>query len=372
MKILYVTTVGGTMSFFIDHFKMLIREGHTIELACNTSSPINKHILDLGVKVHNVPFSRSPISRENAKAYKTLKTIIMNNSYDIVHCHTPNAAVITRFVCNKYRKKGLKVFYTAHGFHFFKGAPLKNWLFFFPIEWICSFFTDSLITINKEDYALAKKHMHANQIEYIPGVGIDVGKFVNCNINRNEKRKSIGLCDSDIMVLSVGELNSNKNQSSIIKAIAKINDDKIHYVLAGSGDKKEQLMQLSKQLNIEKNVHFIGFRDDINELCCIADIFAFPSYREGLGLAAIEAMASGLPLITSNMHGINDYSQNNITGFKFDPNDVDGFADGIEKLAGNLELRKKIGENNVQLSKKYDSKNILILVKRIFETIDLS
>ena len=177
MRILYVTTISLTMnSFFKPHIDMLVKEGHQVDIACNDKElPLDSLYEQLGCRFHTIDFSRSPLSFDNIKAYGQLKKVVENENYDIVHCHTPNASVITRLVCRQFRKKiGLKVFYTAHGFHFYKGAPVLNWLFFYPVEKFCSYFTDKFITINKEDYELAKSKFKAKEVYYVPGVGIDL------------------------------------------------------------------------------------------------------------------------------------------------------------------------------------------------------
>ena len=166
---------------------MLVEVGHQVDIACNyTDLALDELYDELGCKSYQVDFSRSPLSKDNIKAYGQLKKVISDGNYDIVHCHTPNASVITRLVCRKFRKKnGLKVFYTAHGFHFYKGAPKLNWMIFYPIEKCCSRFTDKLITINKEDFELAKSKFKAREVHYVPGVGIDLSRFENVQVENH-------------------------------------------------------------------------------------------------------------------------------------------------------------------------------------------
>ena len=369
MKIIYITTVASTMNaFFKPHIQMLIQEGHHVDVACNSTGwPIDSCYSGLGCAFHQIDFSRSPLSTSNVKAYKQLKKVIDDGNYDIVHCHTPNASVITRLVCGKFRKKtGLKVFYTAHGFHFYKGAPKLNWMIYYPIEKLCSRFTDKLITINKEDYELAKSKFKAKEVHYVPGVGVDLSRFENVEVDRAAKRHEIGVPEDAFLLLSVGELNENKNHQVIIKAIAKLNNPKIHYAIAGVGDKREYLLSLAEELGVLDKVHLLGYRNDIPELNHTADAFCFLSHREGLGLAAIEAMACGLPLITSNVHGINDYSVDGETGYKCAPTDVDGFAHSIERMAANDELRSQMSRNNIICSKKYGINQIIPLLAKVY------
>lgn len=368
MKILYVTTISLTMnSFFKPHIEMLVSEGHQVDIACNdTDLPLDGLYGRLGCRSYRIDFSRSPLSRDNLRAWGQLKKVVENGNYDIVHCHTPNASVITRLVCRKLRKKtGLKVFYTAHGFHFYKGAPKPNWMVFYPVEKLCSRFTDKLITINKEDYALAKEKFHAGEVHYVPGVGIDLSRFENVQVDRAAKRRELGVPEDAFLLLSVGELNENKNHQIIIRALAGLKAPGVHYAIAGTGDKRDDLLKLADELGISRQVHLLGYRRDIPELNCAADAFCFPSRREGLGVSAIEAMACGLPLITSNVHGINDYSENGETGYKCDPDDEEQFASAIGKLLAdhNVEAMRMHNQKNAS---KYDVINICTSMREIY------
>lgn len=368
MKILYVTTIGKTMRFFETFLKEMVGDGHVVELAANAvNSPIPDSYKELGCKFHQIDFSRSPLSPDNIKAFGQLKEVISKGNYDIVHCHTPNASVITRLVCRKLRKNNdLKVFYTAHGFHFFKGAPKLNWMLYYPVEKFCARFTDKLITINKEDFDLAKGRIKAKEIHYVPGVGINLSRFKNVQVNRNEKRHEIGVPDEAFLLLSVGELNDNKNHHIIIKALALLSNPNVHYAIAGMGEKKDYLLELAQELGVSDQLHLLGYRKDIPELNYSADVFCFPSKREGLGVAAIEAMACGLPLITSNVHGINDYSIDGVTGYKCSPYSAEEFSIAIKKLIDDVSLKSNIGLNNAKSVSKYDISTINPMLKRIY------
>ena len=369
MRILYITTVSSTINaFFKEVIQQLVTNGHSVDLACNdTNWPLHPLYADLGCVYHHVDFSRSPLSRDNLKAYKQLKDIVKKGEYDIVHCHTPNASVITRLVCKKFRKKnGLKIFYTAHGFHFYKGAPLKNWMIYYPVEKLCARYTDKLITINQEDYALAQKKMKAKEVLYVPGVGVDLTRFQNVTVDKASKRSELGIPEEATVLLSVGELNENKNHQIIIRAMAQLHREDVHYVIAGVGSKSDELKELAQSLGIAERVHLLGYRKDVPELYYTADIFCFPSRREGLGLAAIEGMACGLPIVTSDKHGINDYSTDGVTGYKCDPTDVDGFAKAIGRLSDDTALRESMGKHNVELAEKYDVDHINQMMKDVY------
>lgn len=370
MRILYVTTVGITMGFFKSFIKQLIDEGHTVEIATNeTESKVADCYYEWNCSIHHIDCSRSPLNKGNFRAIGQIRSLVEKNQYDIVHCHTPIAAMCTRIACRKLRNKGIKVFYTAHGFHFYKGAPLKNWLIYYPIEKICSRWTDVLITINQEDYVLAQRKLKAKQVEYVPGVGIDVAWFRDAKIDKIAKRMELGIPHDAFLLASVGELNTNKNHQIIIRAMSKLDRSDVHYIIAGMGESKERLISLAEELGISDRVHLLGYRTDVNEIYKASDVCCFVSLREGLGLAAIEGMASGLPLITTDIRGINDYSLDGITGFKCSADDIDGFSKAISTLVLSHELRFQMGQQNKEVAARYDVSVINRTMKNLYDSI---
>ena len=330
MKILYITTIGTTMNFFKSFIRHLLDEGHAVDIATNEKdSKVPACYREWGCAVYQIDTSRSPFGMGNIKAIRQIKRLAAKGKYDIVHCHTPVAAVCTRLACRKARRSGTKVFYTAHGFHFYKGAPLKNWLMYYPAEKLCAHFTDVLITINKEDYALAQKKMKAKRVEYVPGVGIDLNKFGQGVVDRAAKRKELGLSENTVWLLNIGELIPRKNQETLIRAIAEI--DGVSLMIAGQGTLREKLKQLVAELGISDRVKFLGYRNDISELCAACDIFAFPSFHEGLPVALMEAMATGLPVVCSRIRGNTDLVDEN-GGALFDPHSVEECRDAISTI----------------------------------------
>ena len=367
MKILYVTTIGLTMTFFKELTRDLLDQGHTVDIMCNEDAfSVPDCYRKWKCKIYHHNCTRSPFSPGNIRAIAQIRKLVRDEQYDIVHCHTPVAALCTRIACIGARKRGTKVFYTAHGFHFFKGAPLKNWLLFYPVEKICSYFTDVLITINREDYQMAQKRLKACRVEYVPGVGVDVEKFRNTQVDKKQKRAELGIPENATMLLSVGELNRNKNQQVIIRALAQLNNPDIHYAVVGMGGQAEALKKLSEELGVAQQVHFLGYREDVAELCHTADIFCFPSQREGLGLAAVEAMAAGLSVVAADNRGTREYMINEETGFVCQNNDVASFADAIHKLQSDRRLRERIGEANKWKAENFDLSKVTLQMKRIY------
>ena len=367
MKILYVTTVGGTMRFFENFISDLIDAGHTVDIMCNEAvSKVPDIYKNRECKIYHHSATRKPLSKGTLRTVKEIKELIAKNQYDIVHCHTPIAAACTRLACKSDRKHGLKVFYTAHGFHFYKGAPIKNWLLYYPIEKVCSYFTDVLITINKEDYDFSCHKLNAKHSEYVPGVGIEVQAIRNKEVDYVAKRREIHVPLEAFLMLSVGELNRNKNHEVVIRALAEMKNEKVHYAIAGRGGLAEYLVQLSEKLGVAKQVHVLGYRTDIAELYKVADLCCFPSIREGLGLAAIEGMAVGLPLIVSDNRGTRAYAENDINAIVCSPRDIDAWKQGIERLVHDSELRLSMGIRNRDIAEQYDVTIINIKMEEIY------
>lgn len=378
-RALIVTTVASTIDqFCMNDIKLLSEMGYEINVAANfyegnnTSQERLGHfqneLNENGYNVHNIEFSRSPLSRSNLQAYTKLSGLISEKTFNVIHCHTPIAAFITRLAARESRNKGTKVIYTAHGFHFFNGAPLPNWLVYYPVEKMCAKHTDLLITINNEDYQRAST-VFRTKVEYIPGVGIDTEAISNTEVDRIQKRIQLGLPKDAFVVLSVGQLNKNKNHETIIRAIASLKDPNIYYLICGIGDREEYLRELAASLNIDSQVTLLGYRQDVIEVLKASDVFALPSYREGLAVAGLEAMAAGLPLVTSDIRGI-DYSLDGITGFSCRPNDIDGYAKAFDLLQKNSDLRNKFCAYNRESVKSFDSKHVIALMSSIYGDIN--
>lgn len=370
MKILYVTTISNTVNaFLVPHIKMLIEEGHQVDVACNIVQEVDPQLEELGCKVHQVPFQRKPISKMNFLSYKILKSIINTGNYDLVHTHTPNASVITRLVC-----KGLdsvKVIYTAHGFHFFKGAPIKNWLIYYPIEKWLSRYTDMLITINKEDFEVSKKHFSANRIKYVPGVGINTQRFKP--VTKEEKellRAQFRFSSTELIIIYVGELSYRKNQNLLIDAVDQLKDkEKLRVLLVGTGSCENELKNKVNEKKLGEIFEFLGFRKDVDKLMALSDIVISTSRQEGLPVNILEGMASLLPLIVSNCRGNRDLVEHKRNGLVVDINDAKGFSEAIELLRNNPDFRSELARNNENMIVNYDVKKIEMVMKDIYNSL---
>lgn len=323
MKILYVTTISNTLDFFPRHIEYLVSNENLVDVACNIIKPVNNRIRELGCNIHNIPFQRTPFSVDNYKAYRLLKKLIEEESYDIVHTHTPVASAIVRLACMKINTR---VIYTAHGFHFHKGSSVLNWLLYYPVEKMLSRFTDSLITINNEDFARASNSFDAKNVRLIHGVGIDAKNNSKLVVDIEKKRKELGIPRDAKLFISVGELNINKNHRVVINAVSRISNENIHYVICGVGSEKSNLLKLAQNLGVSEKVHLLGYRNDILEIMKASDALIHPSSREGLPVSIMEALSVGLPVIASKIRGNADLIQDNINGWLVDNNNIDEFV----------------------------------------------
>ncbi|MHA6533616.1 glycosyltransferase family 4 protein [Paenibacillus sp. BAC0078] len=368
-KVLFVATVVKMhiMVFHIPYLEWFKKNGYEVHV-CARNDYDNE--LECAIpycdKYFDVSFERTPFKLNNLRIFKQIKQIVNENEYEIIHCHTPMGGFLTRLASRNIRKKGTKVIYTAHGFHFFKGAPLMNWIIYYPIERWMARYTDILITINEEDYNAAQK-FKSSKVIYIPGVGVDVTEFTDLNAARGKKREELGIKDDIVTILSVGELSKRKNHEVIIKALAMLNNPRVLYLICGQGYLDSYLKKQVEELKL--NVRFLGFRRDISEICIASDIFAFPSYQEGLPVALMEAMASGLPAICSDVRGNNDLIKVDRGGILVKPNDAVGFTEGIRTLIDQTELRKMMGARNILEVQKYGKESVLEKMGIIYKSV---
>lgn len=353
-KILMTATVQSHIAqFHKPVIRMLQEMGHQVEVAAANNLHLKENLtLTEPDAIHEVKFSRSPFSLQIFPAYRQLKKVIEAGEYDIVHCNTPVAGILSRLACRKLRKQGkIKVLYEAHGLHFFKGGPKSGWLIWYPIERFFSRFADMMVLINKMDYTLVKEKFHTPMVRRIPGIGVNLSQFKD--LGNGDLRQELSLPEDTPIVVSVGELNENKNHKTVIRAISQMENKQAHYCIAGNGPLLQELTALTQQLGVSDRVHFLGYRRDVPIILRQADVFVLPSQREGLGMAAIEAMSCGLPLVSSNRHGINDYSIEGVTGYKHHPLDSQGFAGSLDKILSDDELRREMGEKCKEIAQEF-------------------
>lgn len=339
-KILFISNIANKIgSFSIASVNAAKVDGLDYYLAANWSNASKEQIREdekkFGVHVIHIDLVRNPYSKQNIIAYRQLVDLIQTEHIDYIHCNTPVGGLLGRLVGNKCKVK--KIIYQAHGFHFYKGAPIKNWLLYYPVERWLAHKTDALITINHEDYELAQKKLHLRnhgRVYYVPGVGIDLSQYSDAKDKRKTLRAEIGLTDTDIACISMGDLIPRKNYKTAIETIGKLKNSypNLHYIICGRGQQLEELKKLTEDNGISDRIHFLGFRTDIKELLQAADIFFFTSLQEGLPRSTMEAMASGLPVACSRIRGNTDLIDEGKGGVLFDPQDIDEITEKLKSL----------------------------------------
>lgn len=374
--------VAGTASmisqFNMVNIEVLQEYGYEIEIACNFFNGNNidenekkrfkEELKNKNIKIHQIDFTRNFFNiPQHYKAYKQLKKIKKNNHYDLVHCHMPISALITKFVFRKTWKKGTRVMYTAHGFHFFNGAPLKNWILLYPLEKISSMWLDTLILINTEDYERAKRKMLAKNVYLTPSVGVDINRFHNYKCDIEKVKEELNIPKDAFVLLSVGELIHKKNHMSVLKALHKINNPNIFFIIIGIGADTVLLNNAVKELNLSNNVKFLSYQKDIERIYHISDCLVHVPFREGLGMAPLEAMACSKPLITAYINGIKDYTENEVSGLCVSPFSVDEISLAIERMYRDKDLRDRCSINNFKTVQKYDIANTKKLLQEVYK-----
>lgn len=372
-KALIITTISGFLAQFeLNDVSLLQELGYEVHYASNFRNPVyefdEEKLKEKGIRLHHIDIQKSPKQiRANSKAYRQLRKIIDGEKIDLIHCHNPIGAVVAR--CAAFKSKGDPfVIYTAHGFHFFKGAPWLNWILFYPVEHFLARFTNVIVTINQEDYQRARNFYlkMPGFVEQIPGVGVDLKRFSK----KEEASSRKGIPEGAFHIVTAAELNENKNQRVIIEAIHKLPYSDIYYSICGKGLQEEALQDLIHRYRLQDRVKLLGYCNDMDEILQTADCFAFPSYREGLGIAAIEALACEVPLIAAKNRGTKEYVKENVNGIFCEADDAKSFAKAIERLYTDPVYRKQLADGCRQSALAFGSDETITKMKQVYKKAD--
>lgn len=380
-KVLQLASVASILDQFVmGHIELLLEMGCQVVVVANfkfgnnTSSKrveeFKQELEDLGVKVYDIPIFRNPLDARNLQAYSAVKKIMAKERFDLVHCHSPIGGVIARLAFRSFRPNA-KIIYTAHGFHFYNGAPLKNWLLYYPVERFLLRFSDLIITINQEDYELAKKMCRGTFTESlkIPGVGVDTDKFAALDYSdRIRLRLKKGFRDNDFLMIYGAEFNANKNQAFLIKAMFELKQliPQARMLLVGHGEKLEENRELVKKLGLDKFVLLPGFRNDMAELVPICDLYLSSSIREGFGIGLAEGLVSGLPLVATENRGHRELVKENKNGLCFKINDSKQFIHCVKKIFENKELRQNMAKASIGMAGNFSKFKVQQQLRSIY------
>lgn len=385
-NILVIAVVSGFLpKFEMENVRILRQMGYEVHYAANFENPIYEcdpaDLEKKGVRCHSIPIQKSPLAlRQNAKALKQVKHLIEEFDIQAIHCHNPVGGLIGRIAGmeNSKRKDGRKgnkggayCIYTAHGFHFFKGAPIHSWLCFYPAEWLLARLTDQLICVNREDKRRAERFSlrPGGAVCRIPGTGVDRKRFFRpLPEERNQARESLALKEEDLVFLSVGELNENKNHQTVIQALRELNQPCAKYLICGEGPLRGKLEARIKELGLEKQVFLQGYQREIEKYYWCADCFVFPSIREGLGMAAIEAMACGLPVICSRNRGSREYEGDGTLTYGTGNRKL--LSQHMKRIAEDRALREKMGRAAEETAKGFSVEKTRPIMNAVYQRMN--
>ena len=210
--------------------------------------------------------------------------------------------------------------------------------------------------------------VHDLDLTALPDVGLDCDKYAMPERSREVVRNELDIPQDAVVLLSVGTLRMQKRLRVILQAMARLrNREQLHYVICGEGPDMPFLQKLTRQLHLEERVHLLGYRTDIPDMLGAADIFCMPSRREGCGMAALEAMAAGLPLITVRSHGTKTYAEKGESGFCLKGDLVTSCADAIEQLADNKLLRRQMGARNRAAATAFSDADRMMLLRGYYQ-----
>jgi glycosyltransferase EpsD len=367
-KILFVANIHKHFrAFHIPYIQYLQSKGYEVHVAANDGET---KIIEAD-KQFNLTINRNPFSSENSKAIRELAKIIDKEEYCLVHCHTAMGSVVARIAAKKFRKTGLKVLYTAHGFHFYEGSPKKFWLMYYPMEKYLSKYTDGIITINQEDFQLLERKQFKNKHSFlINGVGVKRKKFNS--ISNDEKlnlRKQLGFSENDFILVYAAEYIHRKNHAFLIDSIKKLQTKipNLKVLLAGRGQLFEEVKSLIDQSNLERTIIQLGFRTDIDSIYKLSDIGISTSRQEGLGLNLVEEMMCGLPVVATIDRGHKEVIDHAENGFLFQQNNHEQFQDYIIQLYNDKFLMSKMGEAAKEKAKQFELDNSLNQMSEIYQ-----
>lgn len=370
MKVLIVATVQSHICQFHKPLAAMLREqGCELHAAARDNlAEKNGLKLDFADRCFDVPFQRSPFSPKNLKAYRQLKKIIDEGNYDVVHCNTPVGGVLGRLAARRARKRGTKVFYTAHGFHFYKGAPKKNWLIWYPVEKFMCRFTDKLITITQEDYELAHARFRT-QTERIHGVGAYSEKYtVRSAKECAELRRVLGYREDEQLILCTGELLPNKNQLTAIRAMKELTatHPRAKLLLAGNGPTLPELEAEVASAGLQEHVVFLGYRTDLEKYANVANVILSCSYREGLPMNIVEGMLLRKPVVASYNRGHRELIVPDVTGYMVPPADASAYAEKLADILDSPALADRLGQAGHEKAQLYADTNVRQELREIY------
>lgn len=356
---------GHVLKFHVPTIKLLTESGWHVDVACAGEDPV-----PYCVQQFTISYKRSPFNLALFKGIRELKKVIDNGRYDIVYCHTPVGAMAARLASVMARKNGTKVIYMAHGFHFYTGAPVINWLLFYPVEKALSYITDSIILINQEDFQRSKEKLrHKGKSYLLNGIGIELSRFQMGNKQdiRKEYRDEFDIPQDAAVLVYIADLVPNKNQKMLMRVLKNLLEkgQKSYLVLVGIGDAVGDYVDYAKKLGIENYIRFLGWRNDVEMIYAMADICTASSIREGFGINVVEAMASGIPVVATDNRGHRTINENGQNGFLIPIGDEEQYTERVYDLITDHKLYARMSETAMMNLDKFSMETATLRIKEI-------
>lgn len=371
VSVLFVATVCRHVhGFHRPYLRLLKRMGYDVIVAARYDGT-ERSLESEGYRCVNIPFCRKPLQYENLREYTALCDLLRETPLlKLVHVHTPVAAFLARMALRQTSFSG-KVLYTAHGFHFYNGASPVNWMLYYPLEVLAARYTDGIITINHEDYerALRFRLRPNGRVYYVPGVGVDLACYSYQGDGvRSEVRDELGIKDRDTVITCVAEINGNKNQIQLVRAMELVKGEipGARLLLVGEGPYRRQLEAYVLDRDLRRNVLFLGHRNDIPRLLTASDIGSLVSRREGLSRFVMEAAAAGLPLVGTDIRGNRDIIVHGRNGYLVPVGDSSATARWIVALARDEDLRRSMGRASVERARAFSLDRVLPMMQGIY------
>lgn len=376
-KALIITAVGGFLAQFeTSDVEILQGLGYEVHYASNFQNPIypsrEDDLVHAGICLHQIDIEKSPWKvMENGRAFMQIRDIIKSEHIDLVHCHNPVGAAVARCAVQSMGHKPFLI-YTAHGFHFYEGAPLKNWALYYAAEALLARCTDMVITINEEDYIRAQNfHLKkGGTVGKIPGVGVDMDRFSPKMEMKSYVRRELGIPEGAFHIVTAAELNKNKNQGMVIDALARLGHKDIFYSICGRGDQKHVLKKQIEENNLAKQIFLLGYRTDMERILQSADCFIFPSFREGLGIAALEALSTGIPLIVADNRGTREYAKDGTNALVCLDQTVEEYSKAIQRLYKNRNFLRKLALGCRKSAEPFRIEMAARIMRKLYEEAD--
>lgn len=338
--------ITGVQRVTLDELERLDPQRFTPYIICKEQGAMTEEANTKGIQcLYSKSLQRAISPKKDIMAFWELYRLFRQHRFDVVHSHSSKTGVIGRLAA-KFAGVPMIV-HTVHGFAFPAAKNRVEKFIYFAMEWLGTKCSDKIICLHEADRDIAKVKLGArdSQLVILPN-GVNTKRFAPASPKvKKELREQLSTANDVIIVGMVGRLWRQKNPQIFVDAAISLLTDGVnaHFLLVGDGELKTTLEQKVKQSGFTENIHFLGWRSDIPQLLKALDIFVLPSLWEGMPLAILEAQATGLPCVVSNIQGNNHLISSNVDGLLFDLDKPTQLTENIRYLINDGQLRIQYG-----------------------------